>query len=90
MKRFEITEKFYLSKALLKMAVGGMHPPYPPLDPPQPGIPSVCNLPTKLPILNCSLIGYLPLLTPSPVLLILALYLQTAFLPVDFKSENFF
>ena len=24
-------EKFYLSKALLKMAGGGMHPPYPPL-----------------------------------------------------------
>ena len=34
MKRFEITENFYLSKALLKMAGGGMHPPHPPLDPP--------------------------------------------------------
>ena len=27
-------EKFYSSKAFLKMAGGGMHPPYPPLDPP--------------------------------------------------------
>ena len=30
MKKFENMEKFYLSKALLKMAGGGMHPPYPP------------------------------------------------------------
>ena len=30
MKRFEIIEKLYLSKALLKMAGGGMHPPTPP------------------------------------------------------------
>ena len=29
-ERFEIIEKLYLSKALLKMAGGGMHPPYPP------------------------------------------------------------
>ena len=28
MKRFEIIEKLYLSKALLKMAGGGMHPPH--------------------------------------------------------------
>ena len=34
MKRFEIIEKLYLSKALLKMAGGGVHPPHPPLDPP--------------------------------------------------------
>ena len=35
MKRFEIMEKFYLSKAMLKMAGGGgMHPPHLPLDPP--------------------------------------------------------
>ena len=27
-------KKFYSSKALLKMAGGGMHPPHPPLDPP--------------------------------------------------------
>ena len=27
-------EKLCLSKALLKMAGGGMHPPHPPLDPP--------------------------------------------------------
>ena len=27
-------EKFYSSKTLLKLADGGMHPPYPPLDPP--------------------------------------------------------
>ena len=27
MKRFEITENFYSSKALSKMAGGGMHPP---------------------------------------------------------------
>ena len=33
-ERFEIIEKLYLSKALLKMAGGGMHPPHPPLDPP--------------------------------------------------------
>ena len=34
-ERFEIIEKLYLSKALLKMAGGGMHPPYPPpLDTP--------------------------------------------------------
>ena len=33
MKRFQIIEKLYLSKALLKMAGGGMHPPHPPLDP---------------------------------------------------------
>ena len=34
MKRFEIIEKLYLSKALLKMAGGEMHPPHPPpLDP---------------------------------------------------------
>ena len=32
MKRFEITEKLYLSKALLKMAGEGVHPPHPPLD----------------------------------------------------------
>ena len=31
MKRFEIIEKLYLSKALLKMARGGMHPPHYPL-----------------------------------------------------------
>ena len=30
MKRFEIIEKLYLSKALLKMAGGGMHSPHPP------------------------------------------------------------
>ena len=30
MKRFEIMEKIYLSKALLKMAGEGMHPPHPP------------------------------------------------------------
>ena len=30
-ERFEIIEKLYLSKALLKMAGGGMHPPHPPL-----------------------------------------------------------
>ena len=30
MKRFEIIEKLYLSKALLKMAGGGMHLPHPP------------------------------------------------------------
>ena len=29
-KKFEIIEKLYLSKALLKMAGGGMHPPIPP------------------------------------------------------------
>ena len=29
-KRFEITEKFYSSKALLEMAGGGMHLPHPP------------------------------------------------------------
>ena len=34
MKRFEIIEKLYLSKALLKMAGEGVHPPHPPLDPP--------------------------------------------------------
>ena len=35
MKRFETVEKPYLSKALLKMAGGGMHPHIPPpLDPP--------------------------------------------------------
>ena len=33
-ERFEIIEKLYLSKALLKMAGGGTHPPHPPLDPP--------------------------------------------------------
>ena len=33
-ERFETVEKLYLSKALLKMAGGGMHPPHPPLDPP--------------------------------------------------------
>ena len=33
MKRFEIMEKFYSSKALLKIAGGGMHTPYPPLPP---------------------------------------------------------
>ena len=32
MKRFEIIEKLYLSKALLKMAGEGVHPPHPPLD----------------------------------------------------------
>ena len=31
MKRFEIMEKLYLSKALLNMAGGGMHPLHPPL-----------------------------------------------------------
>ena len=30
-ERFEIIEKLYLSKALLKMAGAGMHPPHPPL-----------------------------------------------------------
>ena len=30
MKRFEIIEKLYLSKALLKMAGGGCIPPHPP------------------------------------------------------------
>ena len=30
MKRFEIIEKLYLSKALLKMVVEGVHPPHPP------------------------------------------------------------
>ena len=30
MKRFKIIEKFYSSKALLKMAGGGMHSPHPP------------------------------------------------------------
>ena len=34
MKRFEITEKFYSSTALLKMAGEGMHPSHAPLDPP--------------------------------------------------------
>ena len=34
MKRFEIIEKLYLSKALLKMAGGGDASPTPPLDPP--------------------------------------------------------
>ena len=34
MKRFEIIEKLYLSKALLKMTGEGVHPPHPPLDPP--------------------------------------------------------
>ena len=29
-ERFETVEKLYLSKALLKMAGGGMHPPHPP------------------------------------------------------------
>ena len=29
MKRFEIIEKLYLSKALLKMAGEGVHPPHP-------------------------------------------------------------
>ena len=34
-KKFEITEKLYLSKALLKMAGGGRCIPHiPPLDPP--------------------------------------------------------
>ena len=33
-ERFETVEKLYLFKALLKMAGGGMHLPYPPLDPP--------------------------------------------------------
>ena len=32
-KRFEITEKFYASKTLLKMAVGGCIPQVPLLDP---------------------------------------------------------
>ena len=32
-ERFEIIEKLYLSKALLKMAGGGMHPPHLPPDP---------------------------------------------------------
>ena len=32
MKRFEIIEKLYLSKALLKMAGEGVHPPHPSLD----------------------------------------------------------
>ena len=31
MKRFKIMQNFYSSKALLKMAGGGMHPPHPPL-----------------------------------------------------------
>ena len=31
MKRFEIIEKLYLFKALLKMAGEGVHPPHPPL-----------------------------------------------------------
>ena len=31
MKKFEIIEKLYLSKALLKMAGEGMHPPHLPL-----------------------------------------------------------
>ena len=35
-EKFEIIEKLYLSKALLKMAGGGMHSPHPPLDPPLP------------------------------------------------------
>ena len=35
MKRFEIIEKLYLSKALLKIAGEKVHPPHPsPLDPP--------------------------------------------------------
>ena len=89
-RRFEITEKFYSSKALLKMAGGGVHPPHPPLDPPLPEIPSVYNLPTKLSVLNCSSVGSLPLLTPSPVLLISTFCLQIAFLLVDFKSDYFF
>ena len=35
MKRFEIMENFYSSKALLKVAIGGMHTPHfsPLLDP---------------------------------------------------------
>ena len=35
-KRFEIIEKLYLSKALLKMAGGGVHPPHPPGSAPGP------------------------------------------------------
>ena len=34
MKRFEIIEKFYSSKVLLKMAGGGGEHPHTPLDPP--------------------------------------------------------
>ena len=33
-ERFEIIEKLYLFKALMKMAGGGMHSPHPPLDSP--------------------------------------------------------
>ena len=33
-KRLEIIEKLYSSKALLKMAGEGVHSPHPPLDPP--------------------------------------------------------
>ena len=50
MKRFEIIEKLYLSKALLKMAGEGVHPPYLPLDPPLVlGMPlNVCLLVLRL------------------------------------------
>ena len=37
MKRFEIIEKLYLSKALLKIAYGVMHPPHPPTPGSAPG-----------------------------------------------------
>ena len=35
-KRFEIIKRLYLSKALLKMARGGVHPPHPPGSAPGP------------------------------------------------------
>ena len=49
-KRFEIIEKLYLSKALLKMAGEGCTPPHLPLDPPLAlGMPlNVCLLVLRL------------------------------------------
>ena len=44
MKRFEIMEKLYLSKALLKMAGGGWCIPHtPPMDPPLGGSTTRCG-----------------------------------------------
>ena len=48
MKRFEIIEKLYLSKALLKMAGAGVHPPHPPLDLPLGMLLNVCLLVLRL------------------------------------------
>ena len=46
MKRIEIIEKLYLSKALLKMAGEGVHPPHPPLALGM--LPNVCLLVLRL------------------------------------------